>query len=233
MSSKSSDKGNILFLILLAVMLFAALSYAVTSSVRGGGKNASEENISLFIDQVIQAANLLENNMIRAMLVDGVPEYGFDLSGTNSNSTTNETCTSNNCKMLAGNGGSVHIPKIPANLRLATSSTYKKFYFWMIRMENVGTSADDLVMVGRYVTEEVCQAFNKKLLGHELSLVSDSYDGSSTSDIAYSGILSALPSGGARYGNDRDQYAGKKALCLMNNGGPPSQYIILYVLMER
>ena len=77
MSSKSSDKGNILFLILLAVMLFAALSYAVTSSVRGGGKNASEENISLFIDQVIQAANLLENNMIRAMLVDGVPEYGL------------------------------------------------------------------------------------------------------------------------------------------------------------
>ena len=64
------SRGNVLFLILLAVALFAALSYAVTQSSRSGGNDISDEDVRLAASQIIQHADLCAQTIDRMILIN-------------------------------------------------------------------------------------------------------------------------------------------------------------------
>ena len=67
------SRGNILFLILLAVVLFAALSYAVTAAMRGGGtKSAGSESAELAAAEILQWFTAVDNAVMRMNLVGGI-----------------------------------------------------------------------------------------------------------------------------------------------------------------
>lgn len=73
-----TQRGNILFLILLAVVLFAALSYAVTQSMRGGGKDASNENVQAGAAAISQYVALLRSEVQRLMLTNDCKPANLD-----------------------------------------------------------------------------------------------------------------------------------------------------------
>lgn len=70
---RKKERGNVLFLILIAVALFAALSYAVTSSTRGGGGDAGEETNLVQSSAITQYPSTIRTAIIR-MIVNGVSE---------------------------------------------------------------------------------------------------------------------------------------------------------------
>lgn len=67
-----NEHGNVLFLILIAVALFAALSYAVTSSTRSGGGSASTEKLTTDIAAVMQQGVAIRTAVIRMMNSRGI-----------------------------------------------------------------------------------------------------------------------------------------------------------------
>ena len=69
MKQINNQKGNVLFLILIAVALFAALSYAVTQSSRSGGDASRETNI-LNAAQLTQYPVTVRTAVLR-MVIDG------------------------------------------------------------------------------------------------------------------------------------------------------------------
>lgn len=72
------EDGNVLFLILIAVALFAALSYAVTSSSRSGG-NASSETRLISSAQITQFPASVGMAVVRmTMTGTGVDEVRFN-----------------------------------------------------------------------------------------------------------------------------------------------------------
>lgn len=66
------QNGNILFLILLAVVLFATLAYAVTSSMRGGGQSATREKAETGAARIFNYESLLRSTILRMMMSKGV-----------------------------------------------------------------------------------------------------------------------------------------------------------------
>ncbi len=220
------QRGNILFLILLAVVLFAALSYAVTRDQSGQEKNASAEKADLLASQLVQVGSLLENTMMRAMTVYGVPEYGFDLSDANSTATANGTCTQANCKMFTGTGGPVALPALPDWASSPPANPKARFYVGQI--VNVGTTAPDVFMLYTYLTMEVCLALQRITSSTDIPL--NVYDALGGSNRDYSGTLTAMPASTAAYGDENPSIKGHRAFCHSNDG---SQRAFIYVLIAR
>ncbi len=67
-SKRFNEEGNVLFLILIAVALFAALSYAVTSSTRSSGGNPSSETNLISSAQITQYPASVSTAIFRAIV---------------------------------------------------------------------------------------------------------------------------------------------------------------------
>lgn len=110
----SSQRGNILFIILLAVVLFAALNYAVTQSMRGEGKSANSENVELAVSQLFQQASLYENTLRRFVMSSGLrPEQMIITPNTSRNG---QPCLMDSCDINTASGGGLRLPDINFSL---------------------------------------------------------------------------------------------------------------------
>ena len=78
-NNRAGESGNVLFLILIAVALFAALSYAVTQSTRSGSGDASGETNLINSAQLAQYPAGVRTAVVR-MIIGGtaVESLGFD-----------------------------------------------------------------------------------------------------------------------------------------------------------
>ncbi|AEP10240.1 hypothetical protein [Micavibrio aeruginosavorus] len=67
-NKRSGERGNVLFLILIAVALFAALSYAVTQSTRSGSGDASGETNLISSAQLTQYPAGIRTSIVRMII---------------------------------------------------------------------------------------------------------------------------------------------------------------------
>lgn len=111
-------KGNALFLILIAVALFAALSYAVTNSGRGGG-GIDREEADIMAANILNYFAIIQAEAIKLKSVYGVAEYNINFGNDNSHHTSggaigpvvsnNPNCTPvlSECSIFSERGGNV------------------------------------------------------------------------------------------------------------------------------
>ncbi len=171
------QSGNVLFLILIAVALFAALSYAVTSSTRNGSTSISKDKVRANASQIIQFGAAMRSAIMRVKISSGCTDYTLDFTSAIFQTTSNVDLNLANsnapatliCHIFDAKGGAV-VPTIPVANSLAPTLTNTKSGHVRIlvgQIKGIGTdaasgteSANDLLYNQPFLTRETCLAIN-------------------------------------------------------------------------
>lgn len=128
------DSGNVLFLILIAVVLFGALGYAVSTSTRGNGSSVSADKDKLDAAQIVQECAELRNTTMRFMFT-GIADSSITVN-TGSGATTSPCRTGSTC-LFSKTGGQAIIPIPPqvkgsSNAKFNLAPTQTVYYYYNI-----------------------------------------------------------------------------------------------------
>lgn len=155
------QNGNVLFLILIAVALFAALSYAVTKSTSGGG-GVSSEKAALTSAQMIQQSAAFSTAIMRLQIMSSCSDTQISFENSTESGYTNATApASKECHLFDPAGGGLSWQTTDNNMNDGSA-----WYFSAIGdVPEVGpvVNADELVVMLFNVNDTVCQTINKEL----------------------------------------------------------------------
>lgn len=226
---RRSEAGNVLFLILIAVALFAALSYAVTQSTRSGGGDASRETTLVNSSTITQYPSSVKTAITRMIVSNsiGADELLFDPP---SNFTAVEAATSEADAVFHPTGGGATYSEAPASV-MANNNPGTWVYNSENQIADIGTSSGttsttnaDIIAFLPGVRQAVCESIHTRLgLTTTIPAVAG-IDFATTMDLANTGI-------GAGGGIITDAALdGQPQGCFISGG---TTYVYFHVLVER
>lgn len=224
MRHKDHQSGNVLFLILIAVALFAALTYAITNSTRGVGANTSNETNSTAFSTIQTNIINISQGLQRVRYANGCSENSISFEHANFPASTmaygGDDTTYNNpaapldkrCHVFEEAGGGAYVPKpLPINQGASFSPARYKIRTG-INLAGIGTTAPELLLVVGPLKDDLCRYINTKSDVTGIPL-----DGAIINSVHFTGSYPALS---ATFG-----ITGKPFYCF-NNYSPQQNYYI-------
>ena len=232
--NRNSERGSVLFYILIAVVLLAALSYAVAQSGRGSISAVNEEKSKLVAGEIMEYANAI-GNAVAQLRLRGIKDTDlcFDDDNWGVLNYPNASCSDDTKKIFHLKGGGVTWRKAPAE---AMDPAAAPDYLWHIygsnEIDEVGTtcgadSCDDLILVVDELSLQVCQQINESL--HVTGPAAVPPGDTSLDEARFTGVYNFQET----IGDDVNgaELRGKTAGCFLN--GATSKYVFYKVLVSR
>jgi hypothetical protein len=153
------QSGNVLFLILIAVALFAALSYAVTQSTRSGGGSTDREQALLGSAALTQYPTSLRTSVIRMIL------GGLDVRNLAFNGPAAFGSVSTTRLVFHPDGGGAVFQAAPADVMAsgAAGTWSHNAQMAVPQVGRDGSGGNDLIAYLAGVGQSTCQRINEEL----------------------------------------------------------------------
>jgi hypothetical protein len=159
--------GNVLFIILIAIALFAALSYAVTQSSRDAGSKSTFNTASVKVSQSISFITNVRNAIVKLRILNGCDYTEISFEGTSDPSDSYwyynpNSPLDNSCHVFHPNGGGMTYV-LPAKGTKADGGT--SAWEFGSRSNVPGFSQPQITAFIPNVSEDFCKEINKTYLG--------------------------------------------------------------------
>ncbi len=162
-SSCCRQSGNVIFFILIAVALFAGLSYTVTNSMKGGGKSIDGDKAKLAALQFISAADSTEKALNRVMMVNDCQITQVSFAPATVGSNVNAP-SDGRCNVFDPRGGQANYVPMPGkyftNNLDADWVMYSGISFSELGKVCADSTCTDLIFYIRRVNKDICLAIN-------------------------------------------------------------------------
>lgn len=239
---RSGEKGNVLFLILIAVALFAALSYAVTQSTRSGGGDANNETNLISSAQITQYPASVRTSIIRMIVSNGTATADLEFNAPSDFAN----CSNSGAQcVFHPSGGNATYTTAPPDVMAGTSQGIWTFNgdFEIIDV-GITTSGDvagqEVIAFLPGISQAVCSRINEELgLGTAIPNTTGDIAGSNDDTEGYARIMDndtgLASTNDITIGTGGDEalggtFDGQAFGCFQNNGGT---YVYYHVLIEQ
>lgn len=245
--NRGGESGNVLFLILIAVALFAALSYAVTQSTRGSGSADGETNL-ISSAQLTQYPAGVRTAVVR-MLIGGVAVDELLFNDPSAFSTADFTgagatpVANRKRAVFHPEGGAATYQLAPADAVTAAAGANPLgtwFYNAQVQIQNIGLTnatggtGNDVVAFLPHINSGICRRVNEEMgLGNTIPTEADVL----VADIDYSLTTVTVPNpqwpsaDGPVINGAGNEFIGQPFGCFLS--GAPAANVYYHVLIER
>ena len=236
--------GNVLFIILIAVVLFAALGYVATQTGRSSG-NIGRERAMIMANDVLSYAHAIEEAAHR-ILYSGTEYARLSFENTAVSGYEHSPATPATNRVFNGAGGGLdYVPPRTEWLDSSMSAyaNYGQWYFpRTVCINDVGTGSGytchtsaahtELLVVMPYIQKEICVAINEKL---GITNPSGSPPANAFCVWAYPSMPKYVGAFGIDESIDAPELLGKKTGCYMMDTCPgfPVSYFFYHVIAAR
>ncbi len=232
-NSKDSQRGNVLWFIMIAIIFMGLITMALTRSSSSVDQSGDREQMRIKTGQILRHAKGLEA-AIETMKLRGVSENDISFENTiTATDYTNANCTTMDCRLFEVDGGGM------SYLTFSGANDGSEWIF--TGANNVGTTADpvgttaarsgnDLIMLLPNATNAFCIELNRQLsVGTPGDIPTDT-GGIATTEFtgAYANALTLIDADPSPFELD-GQYVG----CFTDAAASPDVTYFYYVLLAR
>ncbi len=220
----ATESGNVIFIILIGVAMLAALTYAVSGSIRGGTQDMSAEKARLYAAEILEYSSVI-SNAVAQLRLRGVTEAQLCFDDSNWTADYNHAgCLNNDNKIFHFDGGGAIWQEIPVEALAPGVASQEYTITGANAVNQIFTTEPEITIMATNLSDAVCAQMNRLLnLSSGTAVLADTADVGFTPYIGTFFWEATIGSG--------TTFSDQKAGCFYND---PNGYNIFYkVLLAR